>query len=102
MENWKVRIQQNPMRTQRDIYIFRRTFGGKIEVLQRDLETVKTLSEEEARTNDYTLALPDYIFQALVDEIHQHKPSEGKYTEGKLEATEGHLKDLRQLLKLKD
>ena len=49
-----------------------------------------------------TLTMQSDMLQALVDHIHTtKKPSEGKFTEGKLEATEGHLSDLRQLLKLK-
>ena len=100
MENWQVRIFQNPMMTMTDIFIFRRIGDGKVEVLQRDLQTIKTLKSSEQRSNDYTLSLPDFIFQSLVDAVHQYKPSEGKYTEGKLEATENHLTDLRHLLKL--
>lgn len=47
-----------------------------------------------------TLRLDDDMFMALVDAIHNngYKPREGKYTEGKLEATEKHLDDMRKIV----
>ena len=57
--------------------------------------------EQEGAILEPSLMLNQEEFQALVDAIHKnYKPSEGKFTEGKLVATEKHLEDMRKLLKL--
>jgi hypothetical protein len=97
-DGWEVRITENPATAMRDIYIVRR-FPGKVEILQSDMRTVESI-DPGAGLAEPTMRLSPGIFQALVDEMKQQKPSEGKFTEGKLDAMSDHLADLRHLLKL--
>lgn len=100
MNEWQVEIRDHPGTFTKDVWIFSRVPQG-VQVLQRDMQTVKTINIGEAPSPTIEF-LPAEIFQALVDAIHgKYKPAEGKFTEGKLEATERHLADMRQLLKLK-
>lgn len=79
-----------------DIYIYRKLPEGRIEVLHSgDVTTVADLGAHLKPS----LSLNDDQFKLLIDAIHKdYKPSEGKYTEGKLEATERHLEDMRELI----
>lgn len=101
MGTWKIEIKTAPATTGHEIWIYRPTFQGKVEILQPDMTTVITFDQGSIDVKP-TLKLDHFIFQSLVDAIHGFKPSEGKFTEGKLEATERHLADMRQLLKIKD
>ena len=97
--DWKVEIRQQPATDLREIWIYRRRMDNKTEVVQSDTDTINTydITKDDIKP---TLKLPYDIFAALVDAIHGYKPTEGKFTEGKLEAMSEHLKDLRKLLKL--
>jgi len=98
MENWKVQFIQKPDRLGRALYIIRRNHEQRFEVMQSD---GKTKVYDLGMSVDPTLWLDDDTFQDLVNAVHKDfKPSEGRFTEGKLEATERHLADLRKLLKL--
>lgn len=98
MENyWKVRVDSPVNRLGVDVYIYRYISNRKMELLKSS----GTIVKEAGEVVEPTLSLEHEAFQALVDAIHSdHKPSEGKFVEGKLEATENHLEDLRKLLKL--
>lgn len=100
----KVQINSSPAYFAKDIWITRRA-GGGIEVLQSDMKTWFEIPERGYIDPNIepTIRVAEDIFQLLVDEIikGKFKPSEGKFSEGKLEAMGDHLKDLRQLLKLK-
>ena len=103
MENWKVRISQEYTRFGNTILIYRRISDGKLELWNLNNPDSPLVIEEgvEVKRSE-GFYLPNHIFNLLVDAIHKDfKPSEGKYTEGKLEGTERHLEDLRKLLKLK-
>ncbi|MEK7113095.1 MAG: hypothetical protein AAB875_07335 [Patescibacteria group bacterium] len=93
----KVKISDDGMWTGKKIFIANLVPGG-VEMIY---STERKIEPEGAIWNS-SLQLTQEEFQALVDAIHKDfKPSEGKYTEGKLEGTERHLQDLRQILKLK-
>lgn len=100
VENWQVRFIEHPERLGREMVIYRKV-GEQVEVMIFP----QTLEIKTFRVGDNIptgLYLTDDLFQSLVDSIHKDfKPSEGKFTEGKLMGTERHLEDLRKLLKLK-
>lgn len=82
------------------MYIYRDTPQGK-EIMSFP-QTVEIVTVKAGDSTSRGLYLDDHLFQALVDAVHKDfKPSEGKFTEGKLEATEKHLEDMRRIV-LKD
>lgn len=97
---WKVNIQDDFARFGKTLTI---VDPERREILRRDFETVDAINEAQAiERGKYEFFIPKEIFDALVDAVHKdYKPSEGRYTEGRLEATEKHLADMRKLLKLK-
>ena len=102
MNEWQIKVVENPLHTRRDIYIFR-DMGDTIEFLQSD--NMAITRDKYAKTDDIepTIRLEPEAIQALVDELSVvgYKPLKG-YTEGKVEAMDNHLQDLRKLLKLKN
>lgn len=99
---WEVRIQNAIGRFAKELVITRR-IGDKYEVLRNDLKTADVVNNgDPLDIEKHVFLIENDVFDAIVDAVHKDfKPSEGKFTEGKLEATESHLSDLRQLLKLK-
>ena len=99
MDNWTVKIVDKGFKFERDIYVYRKVFEG-IEVLHGD--TVTRYSNGQEIPDKPTLSFNPETLQALADELAHIgiKPQKG-FLEGKLEATESHLKDMRTLLKLK-
>lgn len=94
MNDWIINIVDPGYKFTREIYIFRRLPNGKAEVLGQ--------GEFELGVNfKPSLELTPEQLQALSNALNENgfKPQEG-FTEGKLEATERHLTDLRKLLKL--
>lgn len=91
-----IRIVDKGYKTGRDIYIFRRTHSGT-EFMNNDGTITTGIAPEQP-----TIELEPEQLQALADELANvgYKPQKG-FLEGKLEATEAHLKDVRTLLKLK-
>lgn len=98
ISEWKIRFVERPEIDGRYLYICRTSHDDRFEVMMSD---GKTMVYDRGVETKPTLFLSRDMFQAIVDAVHKDfKPSEGKFTEGKLEATERHLADLRQLLKL--
>jgi hypothetical protein len=94
----KVKITEDDFSDRKKIFIGRRV-GGNMEVIYSD--KVESFGEG-AFIDKPSLILNNLEFQSLVDAIHKDfKPSEGKFIAGKLIATEKHLEDLRQMLKLR-
>lgn len=91
-------IIDEPARIGRALYIYRKVDGGT-EVLYSDKRI--TIREGEA-TVEPTLRLSPEELQQLANALAKagYNPSK-EYVEGKLEATQSHLADMRQLLKLK-
>jgi hypothetical protein len=86
------------------MYVFRYFPGGK-QLLTKDknIYTWTTINEGEAVTNDYALlSISPETARELITAFTERgiKPKQASYTEGKFEATESHLHDLRYLLKL--
>lgn len=99
MDKWQVGVHRRPERTGVDIFVYRKNGVTRTEVLKSDGSIVDM---PRGAAIEPTLSLEEDIFRELVDAIHaDFKPSEGKFTEGKVEATERHLQDLRHLLKIK-
>ena len=67
-------------------------------------DTMHTIKEGEAVPDDFMLEMPIAFFDAIVKAIQdQGIKRDNEYTlEGELKATKFHLKDMRQLLKLKN
>lgn len=96
MNEWIIKIVDVGYKTEKDIYIFKRTFDGKTQMLDG---SVLNQSQELIKP---TISLTDEQLEKLVNEITKKGISPQKeYIQGKLEATENHLKDVRTLLKLK-
>jgi len=99
IENWQIKFIDRPGRMGREMYIFRKGIEENEFIVfpkEYNLETIK-----KGDVAPVGLYFTDDMFQQLVDAIHKDfKPSEGKFTEGKLEAQTEHLKDLKKLLKL--
>ncbi len=94
--NWQVKIIDQGYTFNRDVFIFRKAVGGT-EILLG--ETIQFIKDGEAAPRTPTLSLPPEVLQALADGLADsgYKPS-GGFTDGKLEATEKHLEDMRTLV----
>jgi hypothetical protein len=104
MEPWKIEIQQRPAQFLTDIWIYRRSSTNKIIIYRyRDHNVVE---EEEAEYGaarlPATLTIPNDLVPLLLDAIVNEgiKAPAQTFKEGKLAATEAHLKDLRYMLKM--
>jgi len=95
-------IINDPMTRCKKFYFRRRVIGGSIYYnFKDDMSILEStlINNAQAVEDKPSLRLDDEMFFALVDAIHRdYKPSQGKFTEGKLEATEKHLEDMRKLV----
>lgn len=93
---WKVKIVDVGYSFARDVYIFRETHEGT-EFLQAD-GNIK-LTNTTLETPQPTIRLDPEALQTLADELGRvgYKPQKG-FVEGKLEATEKHLDDMRKIV----
>lgn len=94
MNEWQIKIVDPGYKFTREIYISRRLPNGNAEFLG-------TGEVEVGATPKPSLELTPEQLQAFSDALNANgfKPQDG-FTEGKLEATERHLLDMRKLLKL--
>lgn len=94
---YKAKIVDQQFRIGKALYLFARV-GQKTEVLYSN----ETKTFDEGVDIEPTLVLSTEQLQALANELDNlgYHPQK-EYVEGKLEATEAHLKDMRALLKLK-
>lgn len=95
--DWQVQIRQAVSLVGFEIFVFRKV-GDKIQIVNGDIaETV-----EEGAAVKPTLILGHEQLKTFAEELNKMGINATKeYTEGRLEATEAHLSDMRQLLKLK-
>ena len=95
MENWKIKISDVGYKLEKDVYIYYKRYGDKIGVLHGDVV-------EEFNGGDVikpSLSLPPEALQEFANALDKMgiKPQQG-FIEGKLEATERHLEDMRTLV----
>jgi hypothetical protein len=98
-DNWKVQILDSPGKAGKDIYIYCNNPDGTTDFLVGNkIEKIKELG---VATDKCKLFLNTHILQELSDALNESgfKPQKG-YLEGKLEATERHLEDIRKVAKL--
>lgn len=103
--NYKIILRENPIYTSYDIFMFKDTPHGRYLITQNGKTLTETLLEKEAYHGDVapSLSLDRDMLAMLQQEITRlgiELPSVSK-VEGLYEAQTEHLKDLRQLLKLK-
>lgn len=94
---WKLKIVEVGYKMGRDLYIFRRV-GGKTEIMQPD-GTIKTFNEGEVYDAVPFMEMDTDMLQQFSDELSKNgfKPQKG-FIEGKLDAVEKHLEDMRTLV----
>lgn len=100
MENWEARIVFKPGQTTQGVYISRKHSSGGREYLKSG-EMVETVAPGMAPKDDpYFALLDEDQLKALQVAISEFgiKPPEASYIEGKLEATEKHLEDMRSIV----
>ena len=96
---WNIKIRTSNFRPGYDVFIFREMPNGIIEVLRGD--EIKAYQEGEQIDNTPSMYFEPEMAQEMVDALNRIgvKPRKG-FMEGKLQATERHLEDLRVMLKL--
>ena len=96
-DNWVIKIVDVGYRFTRDVFIFRRSLGGA-EFIQND-GTALFVADGSAEQPKPAIQLDPEALQALADELAHvgYKPQKG-FIEGKLNATEKHLEDMRKLV----
>ena len=98
MENWKVKIVDKGYTDMQDIYIWHKGFGNKIEMVTGN-NTMEVF--EDGAIKEPSIRLNREQLQAFANTLNTLGINPQKeYVEGKLEATEKHLQDMRKLLKL--
>jgi hypothetical protein len=101
---WQVEIRKRPAQFLSDIFIYRRVYGAKIAVWRNIEGDIAQETEFDiGALVPPSFTVPDDFLPLLLDALlaKNIKPTEQSFVEGKLEATNEHLKDLRTLLKLK-
>ena len=95
MDNWKIKITDVGYKMERDIYIYYKMFGDKIGVLHGDV--IDTFNGGDVIKP--SLSLPPEALQEFANALDAlgFKPQQG-FIQGKLEATEKHLEDMRKLV----
>ena len=93
MEGWKIKIVDVGYKLSRDIFIYRQRFDGKGETINGE---VFDFNSDVLKP---TLSLTDDQLRKLAEEINKQGINPAKeFTDGKLEATEKHLEDMRTLV----
>jgi hypothetical protein len=97
MENWNVKIIDKGIRIERDIYIYRK-LGDKIEIIGAG-NTTNIINQFATIPDEPTLSLNPEALQAFANALNDIGINPQKeFIEGKLEATEKHLEDMRTLV----
>lgn len=105
MNDWKITVQNRPAEFLTDIWIYRRGPNNDTIIYRsrgRDIAEEETVTAGSASLPaSFTIPtdLLPVLLQALISKGVENP--EESFVQGKLVATENHLKDLRQLLKLK-
>lgn len=104
MDRWRIEAKERVYQTLTDIFIFRHGLDGQIDVLiPKGTDSVEEKSLPSDAVIPPALTIHSHLAPLLMDALKRNgtKLPDESYTAGKLQATESHLKDLRQLLKLK-
>lgn len=98
---WKVKIYENPEKQNFDFYIMSNT-PGDIRAYVSDAKngTIEYLQEGETMSKGPSFTLTKSMMEALFTSLQGQgmKPVEQSFIEGKLQATETHLSDMRTLV----
>lgn len=102
-EKWEVNIRENFVQYDNDVFIYRFVGEGKVNVLQVKKGGVLEVVECDRFGSNPpapTLRLTREMQQALFDALQRNgmKPTDQSFVEGKLAATQEHLKDMRELV----
>ena len=97
MENWKIEIGYQQFRVNKCIYITRKGHDGKYYIWRGNREEV--INSKEGESIKPSFEFTDEMLQQLVEVLDSKgfKPKQG-FLEGKLEATDKHLQDMRNLV----
>lgn len=96
---WKVKIYEKLGTLGYEVFVFR-DIGNKVEVMGKDYTS--TILEKADFIPPSFLIESKQMLTAFAEALNNMGVSPSKeYSEGKLEATENHLQDMRTLLKLK-
>lgn len=104
-ENWEVNIRDRAFAFETEIFIYRNIPEGRVELLRFDkkgnmaTEVVERYASA-SRIIPPTFLIPTSALQALFEALQRNgmKPTDQSFVEGKLKATEDHLKDMRELV----
>ena len=99
---WQVRIEYRPGQSSTYIYVMRRLEVGRNEFLVKGGDESKTVDVTSAISDEVYFARfeDDEIGSLLVEALDKRgiKAPSQSFAEGKLQATEAHLSDLRQMI----
>lgn len=95
---WKVKIYEDPSMDDFKVYILS-TSPGDIQTYVSNAKTHEWKVRKDGEGMEPAMTLTRGMMQALFTALQGQgmKPIEQSYVEGKLEATEEHLKDMRRL-----
>ncbi len=98
MENYKIKIVEDGPWDLYKIYVHRRLPNGDVEVQYNDIG--KTFPRGSAIPIEPSFKLSREMLEEFADELSnmKFKPKEASYTQGKLESTEKHLEDMRNIV----
>ncbi len=98
---WRVSLRPADFHVGFMLRIYRKGNNGKYILLTSEGE--KEIDPQEVNSTEYSLLLHPEILQEIFNQAQKQnfKPKDQSKAEGMLEAQSEHLKDLRQLLKLK-
>lgn len=95
---WNVEINDNHATTFKNVWIYMRRPDGSDDILQSDGVTIKNI--KHGAPMEPTMKLSPETLEAFFNALSRKgfTPPKASHTEGKLEATERHLKDMRKLV----
>lgn len=101
MNEWIVQLKNPVASLCIEIFIFRRSHPGKVDILRAD-GSIETIDNNSSSVKPTLFLEPDML-QGLVEALNERniKPKDSGEIAGKLIAQSAHLEDLQKLLKLK-
>lgn len=102
--DWKIHVEYRPGDMRTYVYVTRRQFDGPRQFLTKGGELVVTKESAKDAVDDAELHFlaveEDYILSLLIEALDKRgvKAPAQSYIEGKFEATQAHLEDLRKLI----